>query len=145
MSRDTAADERLRLLIHDLPQVAERSADGTMVGVLVPSDEGFVRVVAGAYAFSFPATDVLDVTPLDEAEAQTTEPLGVRVTLKTPATLVKVETWAEFQHAALGTRRPFAYATRPHPLVAPPRTEYRERELEFIRSQELPDIRARSR
>ena len=136
MSGETTGPERLHLLIRDLPYGDERSSDGCLVGLLVPSEPGLVRLVAGAHAFSFAAADVLDIAPLDGVEAVVLGPLGVRLMLKAPATLVKVESWEEFQHAALGTRRPFAYATRPHPLVAPARTEFRERELRFRRTLE---------
>jgi hypothetical protein len=136
MSGETTGTERLHLLTRDLPYVDERSSDGCLVGLLVFAEEGFVRLVAGAHAFTFAVADVLDVATLDEFDALGTGPLGVRLTLKVPATLVKVENWAEFQHAALGTRRPFAYLTRPHPIVAPPRTEFRERELRYIRALE---------
>jgi hypothetical protein len=136
VSEETTGPERLHLLIHDLPYAGERSADGSMVGLLVPADPGLVRLVAGAHAFSFPEADVIDIAPLDELDAMAMGPFGVRLMLKTPATVVKVETWAEFQHAAAGTRRPFAYATRPHPIVAPARTEFRERELQFRRTLE---------
>jgi hypothetical protein len=136
MSGETTGPERLQMLIRDLPFADERSSDGCLVGLLVPKDPGLVCLVAGAHAFSFAAADVLDVAPLEGVDAVVTGPLGVRLTLKAPATLVKVENWAEFQHAALGTRRPFAYATRPHPIIAPPRTEFRELELRFGRTLE---------
>jgi hypothetical protein len=136
VSEETSGHERLHLLIHDLPYAGERSSDGSLVGLLVPADPGLVRLVAGAYAFSFLEADVINVAPLDEMDAMTMGPCGVRLTLRTPATVLKIEMWAEFQHAAAGTRRPFAYSTRPHPIVAPPRTEFRERELQFRRTFE---------
>jgi len=133
VSAETSAHERLHLLIHDLPYADEQSSDGSMVGLLVPADRGLVRLVAGAYAFSFPEADVISVAPLDEMDALAIDPCAVRLTLRAPATVAKIELWAEFQHAAAGTRRPFAYATRPHPIVAPPRNAFREREVEFCR------------
>jgi len=136
MSEETSPHERLHLLIQDLPYADEQSSDGSMVGLLVPADPGFVRLVAGAYAFSFPEADVINVAPLDEMDARALGPCGVRLALRAPATVVKIEMWAEFQHAAAGTRRPFAYATRPHPIVAPERSEFRERELQFCRAFE---------
>jgi hypothetical protein len=133
VSQETSAHERLHLLIHDLPYAGEQSSDGSMVGLLVPADPGLVRLVAGATAFSFLETDVLNVAPLDETDALAIGLCAVRLMLRAPATVVKIEMWAEFQHVAAGTRRPFAYATRPHPIAAPPRDEFRERELQFCR------------
>jgi hypothetical protein len=136
VSHETSAHERLHLLIRDLPQADEQSSDGSIVGLLVPAEPGVVRLVAGAYALTFAQADLIDVASIDETDATSIGPCAVRLMLRMPATVLKIEMWAEFQHAAAGTRRPFAYATRPHPIVAPPRNEFRERELQFCRKFE---------
>jgi hypothetical protein len=138
MSSEFAKDHHLDVLLRELPYVEEPvSTEQICVsGILARSEPGVVRLVMGGYCLTFDSADVEDVLKVSAEDEDNLTPQTVRLLLRRPAQLLNVEPWTEFDQATSGATRPFAFAARPHPIVAPPNSEFRSRERSFLRDFE---------
>jgi hypothetical protein len=138
MSSEFAKHNNLDALLRELPYAQEQQSANCLYvsGVLAGSEPGFVRIVLGGYCLTLDVADVQDVLQVSAEDEGRCTPPTVRLTLRCPTRLLNIELWTEFEQAICGAPRPFAFAARPHPIVAPPNSEFRSREQSFLRDFE---------
>jgi hypothetical protein len=134
MSSEFAKHKYLDTLLRELPYDKEQVAAGRiyMSGMLARSESGVVRIVTGGYCLVFDSGDIQDAVQVVVEEEVRTPPTLVLV-LRAPARLLSFERWTELDQAMSEASRPFAIATRPHPIVAPPNLQFRSQEEKFLR------------
>lgn len=138
MSSEFAKHNNLDALLRELPYVQEQqSVDCFYVsGMLAASEPGFVSIVLRGYCLTLDVADVEDVVQVSAEDEGHCTPSMVRLRLQCPARLLNVELWTEFEQAICGAPRPFAFAARPYPIVAPFNSEFRSQEQSFLRDFE---------
>jgi len=141
MSVVSSGTDNLGSLLDLLPYAVEYPSDGCISGLLLKSEPGTVRIVVGGHCLTFELGDIQDICRLDaEGELEgRSEASMVRLMLRLPTKLLGVEVWAEFQQTSFATR-PFAFATRAHPIVAPANPEFRARERAFCLNIKEPPL-----
>jgi len=135
----SSGNTHLDLLLRDLPYAeVEQPAVGflELSGVLTRAEPGRVRIAIVGYCLTFDSSDVEDVVEVPTADENSCAPGTVRLLIRRPARLWSVEPWTELDQATFGVPRPFTFAVRPHPIVAPPNADFRAREQSFLRSIE---------
>jgi hypothetical protein len=127
--------EGLDLLLDGLPNAEGLASPEQfcVVGLVMPSKPGCIRVIVRDVCLTFDLADLLDVV-LESDNPDISLPPIFRITLRSGARLMSIQFWAEFEHAASGVPRPFALATRSRTIVVPPDLDFRSREAVFFRS-----------
>jgi hypothetical protein len=135
MSSESPRHNHLDALLRELPYTEEpvSTEQQCISGVLVRSKPGVVCIVVGEYCFTFDVADIQDAFQISAKGEDTCMPT-VRLILRSPAQLLNVEPWTEFDRATSGAPRPFAFAVRPQPIVVPPNPDFDSREQSFLRN-----------